>query len=252
MKRVSWLMLCLAIMSLLLSLDSRAAVSLRATRLIFDGRLPEASLSLLNRSSQEVLIQAWLSEPDNVSGDPETVSTDLPFALTPPLAKLDAGSAQTLRLLYQGSGMAPDVETLLHLYVLEVPKRAALNNPLSIAIRQRVNVFYRPAGLKGDPAQTASSLIWTLTGAESGEVALRVSNPTVFHAALKEVRLGASLLRDYVLLPPGADHQIPVPDPAIAAALTFKALNDYGGLRAYCGTPSMDAPHHAEYRSKEC
>jgi P pilus assembly chaperone PapD len=251
-KRDPWLMLCPAIVSLLLSLDSSAAISLGATRLVFDGRLPEASLSLLNRGSQEVLIQAWLSKPDNVSGDPDAVSTDLPFALTPPLAKLDAGSAQTLRLLYQGAGMAPDVETLLHLYVLEVPKRAALSNPLSIAIRQRVNVFYRPAGLKGDPVQTASSLIWTLIEAESGEVVLRVSNPTAFYAALKEVRFGASLLRDYMLLPPGADHQIPVPYPAIAAALTFKALNDYGGLRAYCGSPSKDAPHHAEYRSKEC
>lgn len=252
MKRVSWVMLCPAIVSLLLSLDASAAISLGAIRLIFDGRLSEASLSLVNRSRQEVLIQAWLSEPDNLSGDPDAVSSDLPFALTPHLAKLDAGAAQTLRLLYQGAGMAPDVETLLHLYVLEVPKRGALSNPLSIAIRQRINVFFRPAGLKGDPAQTPSSLIWTLSEAEGGQVALRVSNPSAFHAALKDMRLGASLLRDYVLLPPGADYQIQVPAPAVAAALTFKALNDYGGLHAYCGTPSKDARHHAEYRPKEC
>jgi P pilus assembly chaperone PapD len=140
----------------------------------------------------------------------------------------------------------------LHFYVLDVPKRAVSSNPLSIAVRQRINVFYRPEGLTGDPALTASSLRWTLTGARGGEAVLHVSNPSAFHAAVKDVRLGASLMRDYVLIPPGAHHEIPVPAPATSAALTFKALNDYGGLRAYCGTPSMDARNHTEYRSKEC
>jgi P pilus assembly chaperone PapD len=106
LKRALRILFCPPMASLLLSLDSAAAVSLGATRLIFDGRLPEASLSVINRSTQEVLIQAWLSEPENISGDPETVSADLPFVLTPHLARLEAGTAQTLRLLYLGEGMS--------------------------------------------------------------------------------------------------------------------------------------------------
>lgn len=238
--------------ALLLSMTVQAAVSLSGTRLIFDGRFPEASLHVVNRSKHSVLIQAWLSEPGNVDGDPDTAVSDLPFVLTPHLSHLDQGAKQSLRVLYQGQGMADDVESLLHFYVLEIPRRVEGSNLLSIAVRQRINLFYRPPGLTDDPAETALRLRWTLTGSGTERAALRVSNPTPYHAALQDVRLDGIEVSEYLLLPPGGSHVIPAPVTGGFGRLAFKALNDYGGVRGYCVQGDGNGFYHTQYRQKDC
>jgi P pilus assembly chaperone PapD len=149
--------------------------------------------------------------------------------------------------LYQGQGMPLTDESLLHLYVLEIPRRAAGSNALNIAIRQRINLFYRPAGLTDDPATTPHRLRWTLAS-----TSLRVSNPTPYHAALQDVRLGGVVATDYLLLGPGASHEIPVPAAGGIRSLSFKALNDYGGADVYCAAGKNDGFESTEHRQKDC
>lgn len=238
-------MLFLAV--LLSAAHAPAAVSLSGTRLIFDGRFSEASLQVLNRSDHEVLIQAWLSPADNLEGSPQQSAADLPFVLTPHLSRLDPKARQTLRVLYQGQGLPQDAESLMHLYVLEIPRKVAGANQLSIAIRQRINVFFRPPGLTDDPLQTAHRLRWTLAN-----TALRVSNPTSFHAAIQDVRLGGVVASDYLLLAPGASHEMSVAASSGSADLSFQALTDYGGTRNYCAQATGDQSNTTEYRQKDC
>jgi P pilus assembly chaperone PapD len=125
--------------------------------------------------------------------------------------------------------MPQDRESLLHLYVLEIPRRVEGQNQLSIAIRQRINVFYRPDGLPGDPALTASRLHWRW----SAKGALQVSNPTAFHASLQDLKLDGIELDDYLLLAPGASHEFALSAPP-GQHLRFSALTDYGAPLAYC------------------
>lgn len=238
--------------ALLSSLDVLAAVSLSGTRLVFDGRFHEASLEVINRSNHEVLIQSWLSDPANLDGDPDAVGIDLPFVVTPHLARVDEGAKQTLRVLYQGQGMPSDVESLLHFYVLEIPRRAAGINLLSIAIRQRINLFYRPPGLIDDPAETALRLRWTLASSDAAPTLLRVTNPTSYHAALQDVRLGGAVASDYLLLAPGASHEMPVPAAVGMRSLAFEALNDYGGVLVYCALGNGKGFHNTENGQKDC
>ncbi|WP_122665376.1 fimbrial biogenesis chaperone [Pseudomonas viridiflava] len=237
----------LGLAALLASSSAHAAVSLSGTRLIFDGRFPEASLQVVNGSEHEVLIQSWLSDPANIDGSLEGAAVELPFVLSPQLAHLEARGKQTLRVLYQGQGMPLTGESLLHLYVLEIPRRTEVTHALSIAIRQRINVFYRPAGLADDPATTASRLSWTLAS-----TSLSVSNPTSYHAALQDVRLGEVAVSDYLLLAPGASHEMPVPAARGIRNLSFKALNDYGGADAYCAAGKSDGFDNTEHRQKDC
>lgn len=240
-------LICIGLAALLCSFNVQATVSLNGTRLIFDGRFPEASLEVVNRSDHEVLIQAWLSDPTNIDGSLESAAVELPFVLSPHLARLDAHGKQTLRVLYQGQGMPLTEESLLHLYVLEIPRRAAGSNALNIAIRQRINVFYRPAGLVDEPAATAHRLRWTLAS-----TSLRVNNPTPYHAALQDVRLGGAVASDYLMLAPGASHEMPVPVAAGARSLSFRALNDYGGADVYCAAGNSNGFDNTEYRQKDC
>ena len=233
-RPVLWIVVVYLFLTLLISvpgLKAFGAVSLTGTRLIFDGRFPEASIAVTNRSNHQVLIQAWLTDARDDDGDPGKAGGELPFVLTPHLSQLDGQGKQVLRLLYQGSGIAQDRESLLHLYVLEIPRRVEGRNQLSIAIRQRINVFYRPRGLPGDPAETPSLLRWTW----SANGPLRISNPTAFHAALQNVKVGDVEVSDYLLLSPGANHEFALPASSPRPQrLSFSALTDYGVARAWC------------------
>jgi len=228
-------LMLLAVLSLA-SVCAQGALSLTGTRLIFDGRYREVSLEMRNSGQDEVLVQAWLSEPL----DDETSSVSprlLPFVVTPPLSRVGAGGRRELRVLYQGAGMPDDRESLLHLSVLEIPRRENGNRQLTIAIRQRINVFYRPAGLPGDPAESAERLDWAMTHNGTGMTQLQVSNPTAYHVSLESLSLEGVQVSDYLLLAPGARIELPVSastQRSVLRRLAFKALTDYGGLRGYC------------------
>jgi P pilus assembly chaperone PapD len=226
------------------------SVSLSGTRLIFDGNDREAGLQVTNRGAQDVLLQAVLSAPEDDDDTPPAQRRSLPFVVTPPLQRLAGGSRQTLRVIYQGEGMPDGRESLLHLYVTQVPQRKEGVSQLNIAVRQRINLFYRPPGIQGDPALTAETLRWELATSATGETRLQVSNPTPYHASLQALNLDNRLLSDYLLLAPGARQQWPVPTPALTQPLRFKALTDYGGQRDYCAIVTRGAASSARLREK--
>lgn len=234
--------------------SAQAAVSLSGTRLVFDGNFREVSIEATNRSGYEVLLQAWLSDEKDLDG---TASSSLPFVVTPHLWHLQAHGRQALRILYEGVGMPLVQESLLHLYVMEIPRRIDGENQLSIAIRQRINVFYRPSGLSGDPAQTAEALSWNLALDDLGAPALHVHNPTAYYASLQNLRLentaGTHLVSEYQLLPPGVTRSLPVIGVQSGWAdwhrLSFTALTDYGGQRAYLADVDDEAAFSARLLS---
>lgn len=216
------------VLAMLFCLDAHAVVSLAGTRLVFDGRFREATIDVSNPGREQVLIQAWIADG---RADPST-SHDLPFVLTPPLAQLPGQGKQTLRVLYEGVGMPTDRESLLHLYVLEVPRRSAALQQLNIAVRQRINVFYRPPGLAGDPSDVPVRLIWHRDAQDSD--VLHVRNPTPFHVSLLNIAFNGSEIREDLLLAPFSEHAIGLSGPVGQGRLRFKALTDYGGQREFC------------------
>lgn len=237
-KAIGTLLLCLLFVG-----NSQAAVSLAGTRLIFDGRFREASIEASNTGDQEVLLQAWLSDADeHAASDPD----DLPFAVTPHLVRLPARGKQSLRVLYEGLGMPVERESLLHLYVMDIPRRSDAQQQLTIAVRQRLNVFYRPAGLSGDPAEAAQALTWHLGTGPGGELRLQVRNPTPFHVSLLALQFDGQHVRDDWLIKPGETKAMPLHEVVGSGRLSFRALTDYGGQRAYCADLNADKPAAAQ------
>ncbi|AMB86877.1 pili assembly chaperone [Pseudomonas agarici] len=224
-----------------------ATVSLSDTRLVFDGRFTDVSVEARNRGSQEVLLQAWLEAREGS----EARSTDLPFVLTPPISRLAPDGRQALRLMYEGRGMPTDHESLLHLYVMEIPRLLPGDSQLSIAIRQRINVLFRPPGLVGDPALTPARLRWVVDADAEGGPRLRVENPTAFHAALLRLELadeqGSRPLGDDLLVLPGEQREVVLVSGLASGGywLRFNALTDYGGQRTYTARFDFDSPFSA-------
>lgn len=211
---------------------AHADISLNTTRIIFDGKSKEAGLVVRN-GANPVLIQSWIES--NTPGD----KGELPFAITPPLAKMQADGQQLLRVLYAGGANAipSDRESVLWVNVQEIPQQADSANNLQIAVRQRIKLFFRPSGLPGTAAQAPGELSWTVDAVDGKQI-LKVRNPSAFHVSTTGIDLGAGAgkqrISDAVMIAPGETLTFTLRrDASLASTVSFTAINDFGGADAY-------------------
>jgi P pilus assembly chaperone PapD len=171
-----------------------------------------------------------------------------PFAVTPPLARVFAKEQQLLRILYEGAGMPTDRESVVWLNVQEIPKASEAENTLQLAIRQRIKIFYRPAGLAGNALQAPAQLEWRLAR-HGAQTLLRVKNPTLYHVSMADIKVQAQLASDSTMIAPGEEKQFPLgATPASGPVqLSFSSINDYGAQNAYTAPLAVGAaaPAHA-------
>ncbi|WLW63587.1 fimbria/pilus periplasmic chaperone [Achromobacter aegrifaciens] len=212
--------------------SAHAAISLNTTRVIFEGNNKEVGLVVRN-GANPVLIQSWIES--NTPGD----KGEVPFAITPPLAKMQAESQQLLRVLYAGgaSSMPSDRESVMWVNVQEVPQQPDTANSLQFAIRQRIKLFFRPKGLPGTPAQAPVELRWSVDAVD-GKPLLKVQNPSAFHVSTTGIDLGAGAgkqrVSDAVMIAPGETQSFAIKrDAGSSPTVSFTAINDFGGSDSY-------------------
>lgn len=222
---------CIALVVMGLAVPSvHAGIVLNTTRVIYQGSDKEASLGVQNSGAGEILLQSWLEAQGSAGND---AAQDMPFIVTPALARMAGGSRQLLRIIHSGAGMPADRESVLWLNVQEIPQTAA-ENTLQIAVRQRIKVFFRPEGLVGDPLQAPEKLRW-----RRGGNVLHVENPGPYHVSMLRLsarQRGAELAGlDRQMLAPHQSLSLPLVDGNKAAPLevSFMSINDFGGQVAY-------------------
>jgi P pilus assembly chaperone PapD len=208
-----------------------AGVVMNATRYIFNEGDRELAVRLTNKGSLPVLTQAWIDDGDPRS-TPEHV--DVPFNLTPPIARVEAGKSQTLRIAFTEATLPHDRESQFWLNVLEVPPKAddgGEGNTMQLAFRYRLKLFYRPKGLKGSPDRSAEGLGWT----RSPEGTLAVTNDSAFHVTLNALRLSTEagdIEAEPLSVAPHATATPPLPKtlPPGRVDVHYQSINDYGGF----------------------
>ncbi|MGJ8525424.1 putative fimbrial chaperone LpfB [Halomonadaceae bacterium LMG 33818] len=205
---------------------ANAAIQVLSTRVVYSGDSNAATLDLVNNAKQPYMVQSWLD-----TGDQTQIPKGLPMIVTPPLLKLAPGRHASLRFIYSGHGLPGDKESLFWVNVQEIPPEAKQANVLQIAIRTRIKLFYRPAGIDSSLDNASKSLKWTLKGN-----ALYVSNPSPLHITFasltaKDGQHTANFDTD--MINPGQTAE--VLHGALAKALAtnhafgFEYINDYGG-----------------------
>lgn len=163
-------------LGLLLAAPAQAGIVLNATRVIYQAKDKEVSFVVSNSGTTDILAQSWLE-----TGKDSAEAENLPFVVTPPLARMSGNARQMIRIIYAGEGLPDDRESVFWLNVQEIPQTAK-DNQLQIAIRQRIKLFYRPAALNGDPLEAAKKLEWRVHDGQ-----LEVSNPTPFHVSMIQI-----------------------------------------------------------------
>ena len=225
--------LCLvaAIFSSVMYSQAHASIMLGATRIIYEGNNKEASVTVQNLGNSELLVQSWL--------DSDTDATaSIPFAVTPPLAHMAGKSRQVLRVLFEGTGVPANKESVFWLNVQEIPQASEKENVLQLAVRQRIKLFYRPVGLSGDIRLAPAELKWQVLP-NGKTTTLRVSNPTNYHVSLVDLEIKGnqytSTPTQGFMVAPGAEHDVTINTlPSTGAlTLTVNSINDYGGKNLY-------------------
>lgn len=202
---------------------AQATVKIEGTRLIYFGQYKEASINIVNQSPSELAVQSWVTREDDDATSP------VPFAVVQPLVRLDAQQHHLLRILYAGAGLPSDVESMFLLNVMEIPLKPEAADSVQFAVRQRLKLFYRPAGLAGSSSEAVPQLVWSRTDGQT----LTVTNPSAFHLSLVDVQVDkggqVQVLDDYLLLKPGERKVFSTQAPiSVGSQINFTEITDIG------------------------
>lgn len=208
---------------------SNAAIVISNTRVIYPQKEREVTVRIDNQGKGPVLLQSWVDDGDP-KALPETVN--VPFVLTPPVNRIDAGKSQSLRIRYTGNNLPADKESLFWLNALEVPARVKESddrNYLQMAFRTRIKLFFRPTGLKGDPEEAARTLRW-----ENGNGQITAVNDTPWHISLVSVDIQANGKKQNIeadTVSPFSKRSFPATGKGSVSVMGWQYVNDYGAIQ---------------------
>lgn len=231
--QAKWPIALAALLCLSLSNAAHAAVQVQTTRVIYDAKSASAAVTLSNKSSLPYMVQTWLD-----TGDDSVVPQDLPMAITPPLMRMAPGEQAVVRMIYAGSGLPEDKESLLWINVQEIPPTAEADNVLQVAIRTRIKLFYRPRELDTTLDEAAHSLQWRIDGQQ-----LEVRNNSPMHITFSHLQglatagIGNDIKLD--MIAPGQTLSVPLSKLKLndTRSLRFGYINDYGGISDVTDVP---------------
>ncbi|HKM96461.1 MAG TPA: fimbrial chaperone [Buttiauxella sp.] len=219
---------------LLMSSMSHADIVISGTRVIYPSEQQNVTIKLENRGEKPLLVQSWLDDGrENVN--PQELN--IPFLVTPPVSRIEPSKGQTIKVTYLGNALPQNKESIFWFNVLEIPPKAnnaADQNLLQLAFRTRIKLFYRPEGLKGNPADAAKTLTWKAK-ADGKNVYVEVNNPSLFHVSFSSASLlnGKSKYAiETAMLKPGENQSFKVQGLSsmpTGAKIEYDVINDFGG-----------------------
>lgn len=227
MKRYELLYL-LAVVIPLFSLTANAALTLNTDRLIYNQKEGDASVTVHNDEDRAYLVQAWI---DDGSKD---VQKKLPFVTTPPLFRLAPKSDNVIRVLYTGTGLPQDRESLFWLNVKGVPglseDETKIESRMVIAINNRIKLFFRPDGLQGNSVDAIQDLRWTHTGK-----IVTVQNDSAYYVVLGSIQIGTEkinvdVVKNNTVIPPYSNKKYDMKNPVTSQTMvSWEGVTEFGG-----------------------
>lgn len=213
-----------SIMTLACVHSAVAGIVITGTRVIYPAEEREVIIKLENTGKKPVLMQAWV-DSGNPDDTPETASA--PFNLTPPVNRINPDKGQSLRLVYTGSDLPQDRESIFWLNVLEIPpKDKTKTNALQMAFRSRLKIFYRPTNLEGNAFQAHEQIQWRKVAG-----GVTAYNPTPYHVSFVYIssdEKGQKIINDGGMIPPKSSQTFKIKGGA--STIYPQYINDYGAI----------------------
>ncbi|EOS95793.1 fimbria/pilus periplasmic chaperone [Erwinia tracheiphila] len=226
MKKLFSSYLSLTILTLLFSPVLSASIVVNGTRVIYPSSAREISVKMTNMGKRPLLIQSWIDDGD-MTAKPENIR--VPFVLSPPFNRVDAGKGQTLRISQTDPDLPEDRESVFWLNILEIPAKNPTmeeKNSLQMAFRTRIKFFYRPEKLAGDPSDSIKMLKWQQRGTQ-----LVASNPTPYFVSLANLMVNDQKVEGEMVAP--FQSQSFHINGQAGDKITGEFINDFGALISF-------------------
>jgi fimbrial chaperone protein len=200
--------------------QAAGGITLQGTRIVYPQGAKQSTLRITNSSETDTyLVQSWVETEDGKK------SKD--FVVTPPLYASGPGNENTLRLIYTGSTLPTDRESLYYFVSKAIPsvdeKESEGKNVLYVAAANRIKVFVRPSGLKPDISKAPENLSFRQV-----KGMLEITNPTPYYLTLTDIKAGAKNL-EVVMVPPAGKASVALPAGS-GNRIHYRTINDYGAL----------------------
>ncbi|MDA5519074.1 molecular chaperone [Yersinia intermedia] len=223
-----------------------ANVILHGTRVIFPSDKQEVSLRIENDNTLPVLVQTWVDDGNS------TMSANMPktpFIITPPMFRMESKQGQSLRIIYNGSSLAKDRESVFWVNVFEIPPTEVKNNQnsLQLAFRSRIKLFYRPADLVMPNTDELSKQMQCTGNKETAQLlVLSCKNTSPYYLSFSQVNISVMINNQSVIVPieqfsmiaPFSTYntKVKVPESTVPMKLNYFLINDLGGAKEYTAT----------------
>lgn len=209
--------------SSLLSQQANAALALDATRYIYKGDADAISVMVNNESKHEYGAQVWI---DNIVEN----DTRPTFVSTPSFFKIKPDGRQVIRIIKVSDHMSQDKESIYWLNLQEIPPLKE-GSGLSLAIRTRVKLIYRPTDLVNGREGAEQNLS---IQRHPGETLLVNTTPyvfaigTVFDMNNKPIKFNEKDTDKLTMFMPGDSVKL-----STDKVKSVSILNDYGNMVTY-------------------
>ncbi|SCC33264.1 fimbrial chaperone protein [Kosakonia oryzendophytica] len=220
-----WFALCAL---LLVCNEVYASVTMLGTRVVYLADAKEKSLTFNNTGEAPVLVVAW-TDINNPESTPETA--DAPFIVMPPIFRINGQQTHVMRLKFTGKALPQDRESLFWLNFLQYPAKSdAINaeSHLTLLVKSRLKIFYRPQGLSQDANKTLDVIKISKHGQS-----IDVKNTTAYYISVLDAFVddgkNQKKIKNTGMIAPYSSVQWILPDHN-GTHLTINAINDYGGV----------------------
>lgn len=236
LRRLSMVGLLMALLAPL----AQAEIVIDRTRVIYPAKAREVTVNLTNETDGPRLVQVWIDANDS-EASPE--NSDVPFTVTQPIFRMEAGSGRALRVLHQSSSQhKEDRESVYWLNVLAIRPTVeplAQGNQVNLAFRTRIKLFLRPSQLKGAAADAGNALQWQLVTGDGSM--LYVNNPGDYHVTLSGIVVTLEGVEyqseDPPMIAPRSNAIVAMPrlprGEVGSATLRFTTLDDQGATQTH-------------------
>nr|WP_228029651.1 fimbria/pilus periplasmic chaperone [Pectobacterium carotovorum]ALG88443.1 Chaperone protein FaeE precursor [Pectobacterium carotovorum] len=149
-----------------------AALSVDQSRYIFEGDKDAVSIVVENASPKTYGSQTWIENIKETDMRPT-------FVVTPPFFKVPGNGKQVLRVIKALEQMPEDKESIYWVSLQEIPPKNS-DGGLSVALRTKVKLLYRPASLMDGRKNAETGLS---TKEVNGQTQLVNTTPYIFAIA---------------------------------------------------------------------
>lgn len=225
----------LAVLFLLVAEPVMASVVMLNTRVIYPADAPSQTVQLTNNDNIPYVVQMW-SDVNNPASTPDTA--DGPFVVVPALFRVEPKTGQSVRLMFTGKDLPQDRESVFYLNNVQIPPKniaGTSQNQMTVVLRNRVKIFYRPKGIVGAPEKIADQIRFSLKQ-QGGQWVLTAHNDSGYYASFIKAAVmvgGKEVPFKADMVPPKSQASWTLEkgalSPAGASKVSFTLINDYGG-----------------------